>query len=125
MKANAREIWAKRVTRWKESGLTAKEFAAELGISAGTLRHWQWRLGSEVRKKPSSRCAVAPAPRFVEVAAPELTGAEAPSTSAQMVTAATQVEPLEVVLPSGILVRVPVRFDADVLRRVVVALEGR
>jgi len=125
MKTNAREIWSKRVTRWKESGLTAKEFAAELGISAGTLQHWRWRLGSNARKKSPSQCTVASAPRFVEVAASDLTGNEAPSTSAQMVTAATQVEPLEVVLPGGLLVRVPVRFDADVLRRVVVALEGR
>ena len=32
-----REMWAKRVERWADSELTAKEFAAEVGINAGTL----------------------------------------------------------------------------------------
>ncbi len=32
-----REQWAKRVERWKDSGLTAKEFAAETGINAQSL----------------------------------------------------------------------------------------
>jgi hypothetical protein len=28
-----REEWAKRVERWRDSGLTTAEFAAELGVS--------------------------------------------------------------------------------------------
>jgi orotate phosphoribosyltransferase-like protein len=29
--------WAKRVERWRDSGLAAKEFASEINVSAGTL----------------------------------------------------------------------------------------
>jgi hypothetical protein len=32
-----REEWAKRVERWRDSGLTAAEFAAELGCSVRAL----------------------------------------------------------------------------------------
>src|SRR5260370_16540943 len=40
-----REEWAKRVARWKDSGLTAKEFATELGINPRSLVFWKWQLG--------------------------------------------------------------------------------
>ena len=39
-----REEWAKRVERWRDSGLTTVEFAAELGISPKTLTYWAWTL---------------------------------------------------------------------------------
>ena len=58
-----REVWAKRVERLGDSGLTAKEFAAEIGVNANTLAGWRWRLGSrgsgdepcrrQVRKGPA------------------------------------------------------------------------
>lgn len=53
------EEWAKRVERWRDSGLTAKEFAAETGLNAGTLAHWSWKLraGSDVEGKPGGRRA--------------------------------------------------------------------
>jgi hypothetical protein len=38
----SRDEWQKRVDRWKDSGLTAKEFAAETGINAGTLQFWSY-----------------------------------------------------------------------------------
>jgi hypothetical protein len=40
------ETWAKRVERWTDSGLTAKEYAAGLGIKAHSLTWWKWRLSS-------------------------------------------------------------------------------
>lgn len=42
-----REEWAKRVERWRDSGLTTAEFAAEVGISAKTLTYWAWTLKRE------------------------------------------------------------------------------
>ena len=33
MDRTSRETWAKRVERWKDGGLRAKEYAAEVGIS--------------------------------------------------------------------------------------------
>ncbi len=40
MDRESRETWAKRVERWRDSGLTAKEFAAEMGINE-QLAMWQ------------------------------------------------------------------------------------
>jgi DNA-binding transcriptional regulator YiaG len=44
MAREPREVWEKRVARWRESGLKAKEFACEVGVNANTLAHWAWRL---------------------------------------------------------------------------------
>jgi hypothetical protein len=41
----SREEWAKRVKRWRESGLSAEQYASELGINAGTLKFWKYQLG--------------------------------------------------------------------------------
>jgi hypothetical protein len=72
MARESREVWAERVERWRTSGLTADEFAAEIGVKGNTLRHWSWLLGREER-----RSGVAPAKggrsrelAFVEVVAP-------------------------------------------------------
>ena len=40
----SRDEWRKGVDRWKDSGLTAKEFASETGINAGTLQFWRYKL---------------------------------------------------------------------------------
>jgi hypothetical protein len=105
MGRDARATWAKRVERWGASGLSAAEFALEIGVNARTLTYWKWKLG-----KAEPRLA-APKPEFVEVVAPAF-----PLTSG---------DALEVVLVGGVVIRVPARFDAEALRRVVVALEAR
>ena len=64
---NTREHWRKRVERWKDSGLTAQEFAAETGRSFHPLRYWSWRLRSEKLGKGGSATLVASKPRFIEV----------------------------------------------------------
>jgi hypothetical protein len=40
----SRDEWRRPVDRWKDSGLTAKEFAAKTGINAGTLQFWSYKL---------------------------------------------------------------------------------
>lgn len=82
-RASAAE-WAKRVERWKASGLTANEFAAETGVNPTTLSNWRRRLSKEEdgrvagqgwpqpdrrRESPRTegRIARAPEPRFVEL----------------------------------------------------------
>lgn len=70
-----REEWAKRVERWRDSGLTTAEFAAELGINSRTLTYWACALKREARgrkrtwqakgRKPVAAAVSAPA--FVEV----------------------------------------------------------
>ncbi len=51
-----REAWAKRVERWKDSGLSAKEYAAETGLNAHSLSWWRWRLagGQFARLRPET-----------------------------------------------------------------------
>ena len=52
-----RETWAKRVERWKDSGLSSKEFAAEIGVTPSALSWWKWRLGKngETENAPPPR----------------------------------------------------------------------
>lgn len=120
-----REVWAKRVERWTDSGLSAREFSSEIGVNQRTLIYWKWRLGKEagapsrstgrratpVKSKATSALAVTPraravapkrsAPRFMElVAAPE----ERPA------------EPVEIIVRS-VTVRVPQTAAADLVRR--------
>jgi len=106
MAREGREVWAKRVERWVDSGLSAKEFAAETGINANTLAHWRWRLGAEAGRTPAKAAAMPV--RFVELAA-------APDAAAPA---------FELVLAGGRTVRVPPRFDGAELARLVQVLEG-
>src|SRR5262245_54384542 len=108
MAKESREVWAKRVERWKDSGLTAAEFAAEIGINAHSLSWWRWRLGaksapsSSAPRRRSRRANLARAVqalRFVEVPAP----------------AGGNV--IEVVLARDRTIRVPTGFDGPTLER--------
>jgi hypothetical protein len=114
MERASQETWAKRVERWKASGLTAAEFAAELGISGHSLKWWKWRLKkSEAPRKPRlptrgarSTSSTVPALTFVEMSA-------------------ARGEPLEVVLGNGVRIRVPGDFDAIALGRLLDLLDRR
>lgn len=112
MKHEGREVWKQRVQRWTDSGLTAKEFAAEVGCNVHTLTHWKWRLSAGARSAPAAARS-AEAPRFVEVVTPAVERASAVT------------EAFELLLPGGLLVRVPPRFEAASLRALLTALEGR
>ena len=107
MGRDTRATWAKRVERWRGSGLTAEEFAGEVGVNARTLTFWKWKLGQTDRRERTPAKRV----EFVEVAPPRtVAAATAPSDA------------IEVVLGSGVVIRVPAQFDADGLRKIVAAL---
>jgi len=123
MSRTARLEWAKRVERWKDSGLSAREFAEQMGLKASTLTYWSWKLksestnagsavdsarGSEPGRRRRRRRGKA-APRFVELAAGAI---------------ATPAMALELVLSRGISLRVPTDFDEATLIRVVRAVEA-
>jgi transposase len=117
---------AKWVERWKDSGLTAKEFAAEAGLKASALYYWCSQLSAAERKDSEGRDETAeqsvqgrrarstklekrsatPSPRFVELPVAAL--ASAPAM-------------LELLL-GDVRVRVPSGFDEATLTRVVRAL---
>jgi hypothetical protein len=103
------EEWQKRVERWRESGLSAEQFAAELGINAGTLKFWQYKLNKAKRedaKPPRASKEKAPTvPAFVEVRS---AGSDAR---------------FELELSNGRRLRVPVGFDAKALERLLAVLD--
>jgi hypothetical protein len=118
MAREPREVWEKRVARWRESGLTAKEFAGEVGVNANTLAHWAWRLdqagaGPAQGAAQSSSKPKPPAVPFVEVV---------PAAVADAVKAP---DALELVLIGGRTVRVPADFDSEALRRLIAVAERR
>jgi transposase-like protein len=135
MGQDTRELWSKRVERWKDSGLSAREFASEMGINAQTLSYWRWKLGKKATKAPSKRRptafvevvaepAVELAPRVVERDQRE----ERPEPLEIVLRDELRIqreerpEPLEIVLRDELRIRVPVHFDAEALRRVVATL---
>ena len=125
MARTSRAEWAKRVERWKDSGLTAKEFGTETGVNPSTLAFWSWKLGSEQRE--SRRTSTAPSPRSHKRGAEPKKKRDKPAAGrlVEVSTVVTSSPPmLEVVLASGARVRVPAGFDEATLTRVVRAVEA-
>lgn len=96
-----RAEWSARVKKWERSGLAVAEFAGREGVNAKLLGWWRWKLGSTRTAAP----ATAPEPRFLPVHV----------IASQSLSVAT---PIEIVLPSGCVVRVSPGFDAATLDRV-------
>lgn len=102
-----REEWTDRVRRWRRSGLTAEEFANSIGVRVGTLTHWAWQLGHELRTRQAK---VTPPPlRMASVM--EWVGGGAGS------------ERFELVLGNGRRLHIPARFEADALKRLLAVVE--
>jgi hypothetical protein len=123
-----REIWVKRVARWRESGQTALDFAAAYGLNADRLRHWGWRLEREL--EPATPTVTPPPTESspnTGVVVPFVEVQRAPTTATRVkVTPTTKPEPttesIEIITPSGLRVRVPSNFNDDALRRVLAAV---
>jgi hypothetical protein len=107
MARTPREIWAKRVERWQSSELTAKEFAAEIGVNEHTLAHWRWRLAKEETARPRRAARR-------EGSSSAVTFTELPIEPSRSVP----VSSIEIVVDSGLAIRVSTSFDEDTLRRV-------
>lgn len=108
--------WAKRVERWQDSGLTAKEFAAEISVNAGTLSYWKYKLR---RQTASSECVPQQSTPREELIPPGFLRVVPVDTKAVAATSG-----FEVVLSDRTVVRVPNDFDEAVLIRLVRALGG-
>ena len=96
------------LARWQRSGLTLHEFGEQRGIPLSTLTWWRRvfrRAGEEEGNGAAAKNPVV----FTEVPPP----VNVRRTSAV----------LEIVLPSGHLVRVPAGADSDTLQRVLQALQ--
>jgi hypothetical protein len=95
------------LARWQRSGLTLREFGEKRGIPLSTLTWWR-RVFRRAGEEDGNGAAAENAVVFTEVPKPT----NVPRTPAV----------LEIVLPSGHLVRVPAGADSDTLRRVLQAL---
>lgn len=119
----SQETWAKRVERWKDSGLTCGEFCAEIDVNPGTLMYWAWKLRKEGKVALGRRRAAAKGERRTESRVSPPTpkrqrGAQGapPPTFVELVPSPTAPEPVEVVVRS-VTVRVPQTAAADLVRR--------
>lgn len=103
-----RAEWARRVKRWKSSGLSAAAFAEREGLVLKSLQWWRWKLGS-------TPAAAAPEPRFVPVRVVD-SAARPGATDAA----------IEIALPNGRVVRVSPGFDPAALEQVLaIAARGQ
>lgn len=110
MRTKRRE-WARRVRRWRRSELTAREFSASIGVKPGTLTYWAWRLGREAKpasedRKTSGRCQ-----------------RRAPTTFVELLSEGVADGRFELELAGGRRLRIPVRFEAEALERLLGVVE--
>lgn len=96
----SRTQWAELVRAWRESGLSAKEFAGRRRLNAGTLQFWASAL------KREASAPVAPL-EFIEVTS----------------DLAPRVQRFEVHVSHDRWVVVDADFDADALRRLLSVVE--
>ncbi len=108
-------IWRQRIERYRRSKQTVRDFCAQAGISEPSFYAWRSELarrdsetGQPARSKPK---AASPTPRFLPV-----TIAGSPGAGIAL--------HVEVVLPSGLLIRVPAH-DTAALRMVIELTEPR
>jgi transposase len=108
-----RAEWADRVDRWRRSGLTARRFAASIGVNPATLTHWAWRLKRErhAPHRPAVRRRVA------------VGGVDAASFI-ELVPGRSEERRFEIELVDGRRVRVPADFDTPALSRLLALLGG-
>ncbi|SRR5665213_368233 len=109
----SRAEWQRRIERWSDSGLSAEQFAAELGINAGTLRHWKYFLGKQGGRAAATEAPLTRAADLVEVRTSTVTAAAASSML------------FELELGAERKLRIPSQFDAAALDRLLVVLERR
>jgi transposase-like protein len=93
-----REVWAKRVRDFRDSGLSPEEYAAKKSIELRTLKSWIRVLRNHGEAKPAS-----PQQAFLPVSVLHSVKAQ-PSNTVMMV---------EVDLANGRRVRIRVKPDAD------------
>jgi len=86
--------WQKHINAWKESGLSQAKYCRKHGLNVHTLSYWRSRLLK----------AQAPG-EFVELGS------------------AKRIDPFEVLLAGGVVVKIPASFDSDALTRLIALLQ--
>jgi hypothetical protein len=92
-------FWRDLIDRWKASGQSIATFCAAHRVSQATFYAWRKRLAARARSTPRT------APAFAAVRV-------VPDAAA------------EVILPTGLVVRVPIGTDPVVVARLIAAIGG-
>jgi hypothetical protein len=103
-RAFTREVWIERLARFPSSGLTAAQFCAIEAVSLPSFYAWKRRLAAEAQ--------AASAPHRDGDLGPHLLPVKLPSAAAAV----------EVVLASGVVLRLPPGSDLAWVRSLVAAL---
>jgi hypothetical protein len=102
--------------RWRESGMKARAFAQEQGVTPWVLYYWRQRLAGQdrpVRRRQSRRV------RLARVRVVSDVTNEAGSSNGY-----NEADDLEIVLISGDRIRIPAGASVETLRRVLQVLRG-
>jgi transposase-like protein len=122
------EKWSGHIRSWRESGLTAKEFAARVGIKESTFAYWRWKLRSAGTGGGKAGEDVRAKGRATETQPKRRPKAEADSCRAfvELAVAVPGNRPpaIEVWLGAKTRVIVPVGFDEATLTGVLRAVEA-
>ena len=95
--SDARQRWSERLARYRDSGQTVAAFCADEGVSVPNYYHWKRKLAEMPRSTP-----------LVPI---QLT-ASSPTA-------------LELVLPSGTILRLPTDYSPQYLATLLITLEAR
>lgn len=100
------ELWRSRIKAWRASGLSVAAYCRRIGVSQPSFYQWRRKLESaaEVARAPGGD-RVCPAPSEFSFLPVQVVGLGS--------------APLEIVLPNGVVVRVPPGCDRMLLRDVV------
>jgi hypothetical protein len=119
-----RDEWQRRVARWRDSGLTAKEFAAREGLKTATLSFWRWKLSASPGGASGSAKGSTRRRKRRRQAGSGVRGSKASFVGFELVASSTSGSELEVLLDAGLRIRIPSGFDEPTLQRLVSALRG-
>jgi hypothetical protein len=105
--------WRRLMSEQQRSGLSIRGFCRSRGIVEGSFYCWRRELEArDVQKASAARPSAAASAASPAFAAVTVAGLESLSST------------LELALPSGICVRVPVGFDQRTLRELLAVLES-
>ena len=105
--ADKQAFWQLAISEQRRSGLSVRGFCRREGLSEASFYSWRRTLAER-----ASEAKEANEPSFVQVT----------SAASEPQSPAAAASSLEVVLPGGAVVRVPMGFDAALLRQVVEVL---
>ena len=115
--ADKEAFWRLALSEQQVSGLSVRAFCIREGLTESNFYAWRRQLA----RRDAEASAIEESPKFVEVTPPPPPPPEVPP-DASSATSGDVASALELVLPRGVVVRVPDRFDAKTLRRVVETL---